>query len=437
MSHLDLTSARSGGIGHAVDTDWLIRSVLFVAAFLIAWISLHPFQSLAEPPQTVAEGGDLANQIGYSVLFLTLVAWAFSHEPRRLLLLLRPAVVATLLWTVLSVATSWEPALAARRLVFALIFLSISAMVLLLPKNVRHFRDLLALVAIVVLAISYLGVVFVPDLAVHQATDFLEPEHAGNWRGAFPHKNEAGATMVLLIFIGLFVARAHRALVGGIIVALAVVFLLFTQSKNAIGMLPLVFLLSAIINRSRSSIVSIALLLVVVGALNLFSVGTVLFEPIRKFVMTIMPDATFTGRTEIWELATQYIARRPITGYGFSAFWGTPQVVYGAGDSTSWVNAASDAHNAYVNLALGIGLPGLVLVLIWVVALPIADFCRLPRPEGSPTAPLSMLFLRVCLHSACAACFESSIFTPVGEVWFLYVTSVFGLCYLSRTAAIE
>jgi O-antigen ligase len=436
VSHLDLTAARSGGIGHAVDADWLIRSVLFVAAFLVAWISLHPFQSLAEPPQTVAEGGDLANQIGYSVLFLLLLAWAFSHEPRRLLLLLRPALIATLLWTVLSVVASWEPALAARRFVFALMFLSISATVLLLPKNVRHFRDLLAVVAIVVLAISYLGVVLVPDLAIHQATDFLEPEHAGNWRGAFPHKNEAGATMVLLIFIGLFIARAHRALLGGVIVALAAIFLLFTQSKNAIGMLPLVFLLSAIIGRSRP-IASIVLVLAVVAALNLLSVGTVLFEPVRKLVMTIMPDATFTGRTEIWELAVQYIARRPITGYGFSAFWGTPQVVYGAGDSTSWVNAASDAHNAYVNLALGIGLPGLVLVLIWVVALPIADFCRLARRSGAPTAPLAMLFLRVCLYGACASCFESSIFTQLGEVWFLYVTSAFGLCYLSRTAAIE
>jgi O-antigen ligase len=436
VSRLDLTSSRSGGIDHAIDADWLIRSVLFVATFLVAWISLHPFQSLAEPPLAVAEGGDLANQIGYSVLFLILVAWALSHEPRRLALLLRPALIATLMWTALSVATSWEPALAARRVIFAVMFLSISATALLLPKNVRHFRDLLAVVAIVVLAVSYLGVVLVPDLAVHQATDFLEPEHAGNWRGAFAHKNEAGATMVLLVFIGLFVAHAHRALLGGTIVVLAAIFLLFTQSKNAIGMLPMVFLLSAIINRSRS-IVGIALVLIVVAVLNLLSVGTVLFEPVRRFVMTIMPDATFTGRTEIWELAVQYIARRPLTGYGFSAFWGTAQVVYGVGDSTSWVNAASDAHNAYVNLALGIGLPGLVLVLIWVVALPIADFCRLSRPAGAPTAPLPLLFLRVCLYGACASCFESSIFTQLGEVWFLYVTSVFGLCYLSRTAAIE
>jgi O-antigen ligase len=202
-------------------------------------------------------------------------------------------------------------------------------------------------------------------------------------------------------------------------------------------MLPLVFLVSAIVGRSRSPVTSVLLVVAAVGALNLFSVGTVLFEPVHKLVGSVMPDATFTGRTEIWELALQYIARRPLTGYGYSAFWGTPQVVYGAGENQSWVNAASDAHNAYVNLALGIGLPGLVLVVLWVVVLPVADYFRLSRQRRPRAAPLSALFLRVCLYGAFASCFESSIFTPLGEVWFLYVTSAFGLCYLSRTAIIE
>jgi O-antigen ligase len=353
------------------------------------------------------------------------------------LLLFRPVVVAVLLWSAVSVVLSWEPALAARRLAFALIFLSISAMLLLLPKNLRHFRDLMAVVAVIVLAACYMGVLLAPQLAIHRAIDFLEPEHEGSRRGLFPHKNEAGATMVLLIFIGLFVMRTQRRLLGGLIVALAAIFLLFTQSKNAIGMLPLVFVLSFIVSRGRSPAMSIVLVLGVVAALNLFSVGTVLFEPVRRLVESIMPDATFAGRTEIWDLALQYIARRPLTGYGYSAFWGTPQVVYGAGENSTWVNAATDAHNAYVNLALGIGLPGLALVILWVVVLPIADYYRTARAPHGPAVPLPTMFLRVCLYGACASCFESSIFMQLGEVWFLYVTSAFGLCYLSRTAIIE
>jgi len=115
----------------------------------------------------------------FSAMFLLLAGWTACHEPRRLKFLIGPALVATLFWCALSVVTSWEPMLAARRLAFALVLLGIAAMVLLTPRNLRHFADLMAVVALIVLGACYLGVFALPQLAVHQVTDFLEPEHAG------------------------------------------------------------------------------------------------------------------------------------------------------------------------------------------------------------------------------------------------------------------
>jgi len=417
----------------AVDLDTLIRSVLFVAVFLAAWISFHPFQSLSTPPQAVVGGGDIANQLGFSSLFLAFAAFSYWHEPRRLTLLLRPVLVAVIAWCVLSVVASWEPALAARRLAFALVVMSISAMALLLPKNLRHFSDLLAAATLIVLTACYLGVLLAPQLAIHQATDFLEPEHAGNWRGVFPHKNDAGATMVLFVFIGFYVARMRSLALGAAIVVLSAVFLGFTQSKTAIGVLPLALILSAIIRRSRSPAFGVTLVIVILLVFELCSIGTVMFEPIRQLMTAIVPDATFTGRTEIWQLAAQAVMHRPITGYGYLTFWGTPEVVYGFTDTVTWANAATDAHNAYLNLAVTIGIPGMLLVVVWVVVLPVVDFCR--RAPDAHTEPLQMLFLRVCLYAVYASCFESSILQQVGEVWFFYMTSAFGLRYLSRARA--
>jgi len=74
-----------------------------------------------------------------------------------------------------------------------------------------------------------------------------------------------------------------------------------------------------------------------------------------------------------------------------------------------------------------------LLVVLWVVVLPIADFCR--RPPEPETAPLQMLFLRVCLYGVYSSCFESSILQQAGEVWFFYLISAFGLRYLSLTRA--
>jgi O-antigen ligase len=417
----------------AVDADTAIRSILFVAAFLAAWISFHPFKSLAAPPPAVVEGGDLVNQVAFSSLFLMLVAWTWFHQPQRLLLAVRPVLVMLVAWCVFTCLTSWEPSLATRRFAFAVILLGIGAMVLLLPKNVRHFSDLIAAVALITLIACYLGVLLVPQLAVHQATDFLEPEHAGNWRGVFAHKNQAGAVMVMIIFIGLFVMRMRSLALGGIITALAVIFLGFSQSKTAIGVLPLVLMLSAFIHHSRRPWLGITLVVAILFAFNLFSVGTVIFEPVRKLVELVMPDATFTGRTEIWEIGVQSVAQRPITGYGFSSFFGTDEVVYGLGENTSWANAATDAHNAYLNLALTIGLPGLLLTILWVVVLPIADFYRLPADVEA--APMQLLFLRICLYGVYSSCFESSIFQQVGEVWFFFMISAFGLRYASLAKA--
>jgi O-antigen ligase len=424
----------AGAASHAaVDLDTLVRSVLFLSVFLAAWISFHPFVDLSIPPQAVVEGGDVVNQIAFSSMFLAFATWTYCHEPRRLLLLLRPVLIGTVAWCVLSVLTSWEPSLAARRLSFALVVMSLSAMVLLLPKNLRQFSDLIAAAALIVLLACYLGVLLLPQLSIHHATDFLEPEHDGNWRGVFPHKNDAGATMVLFVFIGFYVARVRSLVLGGAIVVLSAVFLAFTQSKTAMGVLPMALILSAIIGRSRNPALGVFLVVAILFIFNLCSIGTVLFEPVRKLMEAIMPDATFTGRTEIWQLGLQAVAQRPITGYGYSTFWGTPEVVYGLGDSVTWANAATDAHNAYLNLALTIGIPGMLFVVVWVVILPIVDFCRQsPDPH---TRALQTLFLRVCLYGVYAACFESSILQQVGEVWFFFMTSTFGLRYLSVTRA--
>jgi len=65
----------------AIDLDTLVRSVLFLSAFLAAWISFRPFPDLSIPPLAVVEGGDLYNQIGYSTMFLAFAAWTYCHEP--------------------------------------------------------------------------------------------------------------------------------------------------------------------------------------------------------------------------------------------------------------------------------------------------------------------------------------------------------------------
>jgi O-antigen ligase len=406
--------------------DVLIRSALFIAAFLSVATSLHPFLNLAEPPR-VTDVGDPINQIGFSGLFVAIGAWVYFHQPGRLMPLLRPALLAVLGWCVITIFTSWEPELAARRLAFALVVMSIAAMLLLLPRNLRHFGDLLAAVALIALVVCYLGVVLVPNLAIHQASDFVEPALVGDWRGMFSHKNGAGSTMVLFIFIGLFVARVRSLVLGAVIVILAATFLIFTHSKTALALVLPVLLISAIVARCRPA-VGITVVLGTLVVINLFSIGSIFFESIGDVLGTILVDPSFTGRTDIWQFALQHVAQRPITGYGFASFWGSAEVVYGMGGGTVWGNAAAQAHNSYLNTALTIGIPGSALTVLWLVVLPLVDYYR--SATGAANFAPRLLFLRTCLYGACTSSFES-VFFEMSAVWFMLLIAVFGLRLLS------
>jgi len=296
-------------------------------------------------------------------------------------------------------------------------------MVLLVPKNPRHFADVMAVVVLIVLAACYLGVALAPQLTIHQASDVIEPELAGDWRGVFGHKNEASVVMVLFVFIGMFIARVRSLGLGAVIVMLALPFLFFTNSKTAMAALPLALIVSVIMARAAKPANGVGVALGLLLALNLLSIGSIYIAPIHALVEAIMPDATFTGRTDIWKFAIDHIAQRPITGYGFATFWGTEQVVYGMTGAT-WANTASHAHNGFVDLALTIGIPGSALMTLWLVVLPLFDYYR--APDEPESAALKMLFLRICLFAAFESCFET-LFTQVGALWLILIAAAFGL----------
>ena len=268
MANIGYLPRQDFAVQRTSPADILIRSVLIAAVFLSLWVSFHPFVALDEPIP-VTDVGNLVNQLGYSTLFVLLAAWNLLHQPQRLLLLVRPVLIATLCWFALSVATSWDPALSARRLAFALVIIGIAGMVLLVPKSPRHFADVLAVVVLIVLVACYLGVLLVPQLSIHQASDVLEPELAGDWRGVFGHKNEASASMVLFVFIGIFIARVRSLGLGIIIVALALPFLYFTHSKTAIAALPLALIVSIVMARAAKPANGIGVALSLLFALNL------------------------------------------------------------------------------------------------------------------------------------------------------------------------
>jgi O-antigen ligase len=147
-------------------------------------------------------------------------------------------------------------------------------------------------------------------------------------------------------------------------------------------------------------------------------------------------DASFTGRTDIWQFAIGNILERPVLGHGFMAFWRTDEVMSETQYTDLWANTAAHSHNGYLDIALTTGFPGLFLCVAFVVIGPIISYHRYRRNRSSRVAPemtaLSIFLLQIWLFGIYFNCFESALFDRGNRVWFFLCSAVFGLYYISR-----
>lgn len=401
------------------------RVVLFLCVFSFYWITLTPFvDRTVDPANAKPAWWSLIVTIG---IFLVLLAYALRAPLRPIIAQPRTLLIAIFGWLMLTAALGDDPLQAMRRVAIAMTVCISASAILLLPRDERHFARLLSIVVLLVLGLCYLGALLLPNLSIHQATDFLEPEHAGLWRGIYTHKNTAAPVMVLSCFAGLYLMRSWSRLGGLMIIAAAAVFLLNTGSKTSIAMLVAVLVLGAVFERWRALRAPIAL--GGVALINLGTLGVAVFEPVRNLIASSGIDSTFTARSDIWQLAFEAIAERPLTGHGFQSFWQADSLVQSDVGTHNWAVVALNAHNAYLDAAVTAGIPGLALILVWLLFAPLND---INGAGAAANAPLTRFFIRVWLFCIFTACLESLFLSNSGPVWFTMLVAVFGLRYQAR-----
>ncbi|WNJ90559.1 O-antigen ligase [Bosea sp. 685] len=406
-----------------------LRGFVFVAAFLLVWISTGPFKGSYDVPNE--DTSNVINQLSFSLIAVLGITSAALSGGRAAQAYLRPSWILLITWMTIGVIQSANPDVSMRAFRFTLVVLTIAGSGMLLPQGRRHFASLIGTASLIVVLICYAGLVIYPDIAVHSAGDALEPEHAGAWRGLFDHKNIAGAMMVVFVLIGIFVMTTSPRL-GWTLAGLATVFLFFTGSKTSMGLGPFVVLVGLACARIRSLWLRALLALGPLALLLTATIGSVLFKPIDTILQALSPGQTFTGRTEIWKFALDRLWNRPILGYGFEGFWHSDYVMFadiGEGE-TGIAQGMVHGHSGYVDLAIGLGIPGLMLGLIVLILLPLRDHHRVLRtPENKA---LAELFFRIWLFCVYSACLESFFFRRADPVWFALLVSVIGLRLTSK-----
>jgi O-antigen ligase len=272
----------------------------------------------------------------------------------------------------------------------------------------------------------------VPNLSTHLATDAQEPQLAGDWRGTFGHKNVAAAMMAMMVFLGIYVTRMGAQLSGAAIIVLASVFLFNAEGKTSFALIFVVLTLTSMTVVIRSFWLRAVMLLTPLVILSLFTIGTVMSDRLADMAKILPIDTSFTGRTDIWTFALQSLQERLMTGYGFAAFWGSSSM-QNLPEGMEWAQTASHSHNGYLDTALAMGIPGMVLLIAVLVIAPLRNFHIADR--GGNSGPLAMALLQIWLFGIYLSSLESFFLDRIDPIWFTFLLAVFGLHYLARFRA--
>ncbi|WP_104402835.1 O-antigen ligase family protein [Vibrio penaeicida] len=213
--------------------------------------------------------------------------------------------------------------------------------------------------AVVVLNVIYL-LVF-PQHAI------MNGIHAGSWRGLFVHKNGAGSffAIISIVFFQRWWFESKRKDIKQLsLFFCCLLMVIMSQSITALLTMIVVmttfFFVRFVIAKSmiRQKIVLLAFysvgLIFLVTLLNVF---------LHDFLILLGRDPTLTGRTGLWEVLYELIFERPLVGYGIGVF-SRPEIMYQYSSEFGW--AARSTHSSYMDLALGIGIPGSMVVIVWI-----------------------------------------------------------------------
>jgi exopolysaccharide production protein ExoQ len=374
----------NGGDFSAVSSSFLVQAVS-IAVISISVFGLLCSRSIERPPPVVLAG------IAFAAL-----------------------VVASTLW-------SNDPGLSFRRAVSYAGVLMFGWYVYrtLGPATVMQALAVFAAAFVVVNGAIAIGL---PGYGYHRSADSIEAlnvvEHAGRFRGYYFHKNETarfGALALLLLLVSR--EMFSRRIVWIILVGAALALVLAAQSTKVFLALPVAFFLWWFLRLPLTTLPKLACLAWTVVLVAIVTRITDSSTNAERFLTAVGRDLTLSGRDTIWQIGIDLFHENWLWGRGYEVGW-----TQAARDALSVIKGPSavvnHAHNGYLQLALDLGVAGLILALLPVLML----FGCLLAPTGRWDAArnFSALFvgLFVTLNLSGSYIHANNDLYPLLIIWF-------------------
>ena len=397
--------------------DAFTVAVLFLGTGAFLTLAVNPTNS---SPRTSAEGNPTMQALWIAVYVI--VAMRASRNYRQILQALRANKLLVLLVLLAILSTFWseDPYFTLRRAI-ALLATTLFAIDLSTRYSLRELLRLVGIALALPIVLSVVVEIFFHGLLTPTAD-------SSAWSGVFDHKNVFAKTVVLAATV--FLTQTRLALWGAIttmgVVVISFVLIGAAQARTALVVFAVMLLLLPafrIDRESRKAVIPITIMAALVASCIL-----PLTTDLTSFTGLLGRDATLTGRTAIWAQSLASVARRPIEGYGYSAFWGVSSEALRI---DSYIGGElNHAHNGYLELTLELGIVGLALFLV-VYAMAVWRAARYMNSDAGPGReaiwPLAY-FSFILLYQIT----ENTIVVGNSIFWMLYVSTVCWVTELAR-----
>jgi exopolysaccharide production protein ExoQ len=394
------------------------RRVMVAVGFvgLVFFVSDHTwlisrfedYSGSSEFMETVTSEGNTSRQVAIFALgFVSaLILIRKNGYPLRMSSVLAVLTAAAASWCAASWFWSIDPAIAARRLVFA----GCIALAALAAARSLKPRELAA--AAMLCSAGYLAIGVLTEIA-------LGTFHPGSFYHRFAgtvHPNFQGLNCSLLGIAASYLATnsSHHRRTLWALAGVGLIALWLTKSRTPLAALVVAeaSLWFTTVSWQKKLVAAGAAIFVACGLVLI--AGDSLMDRVAQSALLGRGEdeevGALTGRVPLWEELSESIGQRPWQGYGFSSFW-VPKNIEDISDSQQW--AISVAHSAYLDLTLGIGLVGAGLSVA-VVLLGLIRAFRLDRAmPGMGFGFVAMLLIFILVHGLTESAFANPGFVPL------------------------
>lgn len=327
--------------------------------------------------------GNPLRQVSYILVFATLLlSTARTNALDRALAISLP-VNFLLVYSCISLLWAIAPEVGVRRFVLtAIIICSVFIAVTDLGAE-RSLRILRVILSGVLLA-NFVAALLVPGIGVHQYEPGGDPSLIGDWRGIFPEKNLTGSVCAVTLLIYALDPTPGSRRTRLLLILAALAFLVQTGSKTSIG-IGAVALLGGLCYRRYA----LWMWPMVLSTLALVAIGSAMavYASWDRIEALFDRQDAFTGRTQIWSIIFAYLRDGWLTGAGYGSFWniGPGSPVYHYARNDSWLTTVASSHNGYLDVAVQIGVPGLLIAIFALYVHPLVRLLidKTRKPEGA------------------------------------------------------